>query len=59
MLENQGPDFKKSFAGKPLPIVVLRVGGKMKFQWTADLSFKLELKDEKIIETIDKVLNLK
>ena len=26
LLEEQGPGFKKSFAGKPLPIVVLRIG---------------------------------
>ena len=58
LLENQGPGFKKSFASKPLPIVVLRVGGKMKYQWTADLSFKLKLSNEEVIKTIDKVLNL-
>ena len=59
LLENQGPGFKKSFAGKPLPIVVLRVGGKMKYQWTADLSFKLKLTKQEVIKTIDKVLKLK
>ena len=58
LLENQGPGFKKSFASKPLPKVVLRVGGKMKYQWTADLSFKLKLSNEEVIKTIDKVLNL-
>ena len=58
LLENQGPGFKKSFASKPLPIVVLRVGGKMKYQWTADLSIKLKLSNEEVIKTIDKVLNL-
>ena len=58
LLKNQGPGFKKSFASKPLPIVVLRVGGKMKYQWTADLSFKLKLSNEEVIKTIDKVLNL-
>ena len=59
LLEEQGPGFKKSFAGKPLPIVVLRVGGKMKYQWTADLSFKLKLTKQEVIKTIDKVLKLK
>jgi hypothetical protein len=34
------------------------VGGKMKYQWTADLSFKLKLTKEEVIETIDKVLKL-
>ena len=43
LLENQGPEFKKSVAGQPLPIVVLRVGGQTKFQWTADLSFRLKV----------------
>ena len=59
LLENQGPGFKKSFAGKPLPIVVLRVGGNMKYQWTADLSFKLNLTDQEVLSTINKVLKLK
>ena len=46
-------------AGQPLPIVVLRVGGQTKFQWTADLSFKLKITQEEVIKTIDKVLKLK
>ena len=58
LLENQGPEFKKSVAGQPLPIVVLRVGGQTKFQWTADLSFKLKITQEEVIKTIDKVLKL-
>jgi len=58
LLENQGPGFKKSFAGKPLPIVVLRVGGNMKYQWTADLSFELKLTNEEVLTTINKVLKL-
>ena len=51
LLENQGPEFKKSVAGQPLPIVVLRVGGQTKFQWTADLSFKLKITQEEVIKT--------
>tara|TARA_B100000131_G_scaffold272289_1_gene273133 strand:- start:667 stop:1014 length:348 start_codon:yes stop_codon:yes gene_type:complete len=59
LLENQGPGFKKSVAGQPLPIIVLRVGGQTKYQWSADLSFKLKLTKEEVIETLDKILKLK
>ena len=59
LLEDQGPEFKKSYAGKPLPIVVLRVGGKTKYQWSADLSFKLKVGAHDVVGTIDKVLSLK
>jgi len=59
LIEDQGPEFKKSFASKPLPIVVLRVGNNTKYQWTADLSFKLKLGAHDVLGTIDKVLNLK
>ena len=59
IIEDQGPEFKKSFASKPLPIVVLRVGNNTKYQWTADLSFKLKLGAHDVLGTIDKVLNLK
>jgi len=58
LLENQGPGFKKSVAGQPLPIIVLRVGGQTKYQWTADLSFKLKLNKEEVIKTLDKILKL-
>ena len=59
LLENQGPGFKKSFANKPLPIVVLRVGGQTKYQWSADLSFRLKLGAHDVLGTIDKVTGLK
>jgi len=59
LLEEQGPGFKKSFAGKPLPIVVLRIGGQTKYQWSADLSFRLKLGAHDILGTIDKVTGLK
>jgi len=59
LLEEQGPSFKKSFAGKPLPIVVLRIGGQTKYQWTADLSFRLKLGAHDVLGTIDKVAGLK
>ena len=59
LLEEQGPSFKKSFAGKPLPIVVLRIGGQTKYLWTADLSFRLKLGAHDVLGTIDKVTGLK
>ena len=59
LLEEQGPGFKKSFANKPLPIVVLRVGGQTKYQWSADLSFRLKLGAHDVLGTIDKVTGLK
>lgn len=59
LLEEQGPGFKKSFAGKPLPIVVLRIGGQTKYQWSADLSFRLKLGAHDVLGTIDKVTGLK
>ncbi len=55
-LENQGPKFKKNFAGKPLPILILKVNGKIKYQWTADLSFKLKITKEEILDVLEKVL---
>ena len=54
-LENQGPVFQEGFKGKPLPILILRVNGKLKYQWTADLSFKLKLTRADIIKVLDKV----
>ena len=59
LLEEQGPGFKKSFAGKALPIVVLRIGGQTKYQWSADLSFRLKLGAHDVLGTIDKVTGLK
>ena len=59
LLEEQGPTFKKSFAGKALPIIVLRVGGQTKYQWTADLSFRLKVGVHDILGTLDKVIKLK
>tara|TARA_B100001175_G_C19158036_1_gene471511 strand:+ start:47 stop:397 length:351 start_codon:yes stop_codon:yes gene_type:complete len=59
LLEEQGPTFKKSFAGKALPIIVLRVGGQTKYQWTADLSFRLKVGVHDILGTLDKVVKLK
>jgi len=55
-IEDQGPNFKESFAGKPLPILILYVDGKIRYQWTADLSFKLEVSKSEILDVIEKVL---
>ena len=54
-LENQGPNFREDFQGKPLPILILRINGKLRYQWTADLSFKLEVTRSDIIIVLDKV----
>ena len=59
LLEEQGPGFKKSFAGKALPIVVLRVGGQTKYQWRADLSFRLRLGTHDILGVLDKIAGIK
>ncbi len=55
-IEHQGPNFKESFSGKPLPILILYVDGKVKYQWSADLSFKLKVSKGEILDVIEKVL---
>ena len=55
-LENQGTKFKENFAGKPLPILILKINGKFKYQWTADLSFRLKITKEEILDVIDKII---
>ena len=55
-LENQGPTFKEGFSGQPLPILILKINGKIKYQWTADLSFKLKITKKEILDVIDKVI---
>jgi hypothetical protein len=55
-IEHQGPNFKESFSGKPLPILILYVDGRIKYQWTADLSFKLKVSKGEILDVIEKVL---
>ena len=46
----------ESFSGKPLPILILYVDGKVKYQWSADLSFKLKVSKGEILDVIEKVL---
>ncbi len=53
-LENQGPKFQKSFGGRPVPILILKINGKFKYQWSADLSFKLKVSKDEILRTIEK-----
>jgi len=55
-LEHQSEHFQKGFAGKPLPILVLIIDGKRKYQWTADLSFKLRVTRKEIIDAIERSL---
>ncbi len=55
-LENQGATFKEGFSGQPLPILILKINGKIKYQWTADLSFRLKITKEEILDVIDKVI---
>jgi len=56
VIEDQGNDFKKSFAGKALPILILKIDGKIKYQWRADLSFRLKISKEEILGVLDKIL---
>ena len=55
-IEHQGRNFKESFSGKPLPILILYIDGKVKYQWTADLSFKFKISKGEILDVIEKVL---
>tara|TARA_R100000231_G_scaffold96478_1_gene72165 strand:- start:20 stop:370 length:351 start_codon:yes stop_codon:yes gene_type:complete len=58
-LEDQTPSFQKSFGGRPLPILILKINDKMEYQWSANLSFKLQVSKEEILEVIHSVLKLK
>tara|TARA_R100000781_G_scaffold7437_3_gene7191 strand:- start:121 stop:462 length:342 start_codon:yes stop_codon:yes gene_type:complete len=52
LLENQAPKLKASITA--VPVIILIIDGKLKFQWTADLSFELKLDKEEVIEVLDK-----
>ena len=56
-LEDQTPSFQKSFGGRPLPILILKINDKMEYQWNANLSFKLQVSKEEIVEVIKKIVN--
>ena len=56
-LEDQSSSFQKSFGGRPLPILILKINDKMEYQWTANLSFKLQVSREEIVEVIKKIVN--
>jgi len=55
-LEDQTPSFQKSFGGRPLPILILKINDKMEYQWSANLSFKLQVSKEQILEVISKII---
>ncbi len=52
LLENQAPKLKASITA--VPVIILIIDGKLKFQWTADLSFELKLDKKEVIEVLDK-----
>ena len=54
LLENQSPKLKSTI--NAVPVIILIIDGKLKFQWTADLSFELKLDKEEVIEVLDKTL---
>ncbi len=54
LLENQAPKLKANI--NAVPVIILIIDGKLKFQWTADLSFELKLDKEEVIEVLDKTL---
>ena len=54
LLESQTPNIKKSI--KAVPVIILLVDGKQKYQWTADLSFRLNITKEQVKSVISKLL---
>ena len=51
LLENQAPKLNASI--NAVPVIILIIDGKLKSQWTADLSFQLKLDKEEVIEALD------
>jgi len=54
LLESQTPDIKKSI--KAVPVIILLVDGKQKYQWTANLSFKLNITKEEVQTALNKLV---
>lgn len=54
LLEHQSPDIKKSI--KAVPVIILLVDGKQKYQWTANLSFKLNITKDEVQEALNKLI---
>jgi len=54
LLEHQSPDIKKSI--KAVPVIILLVDGKQKYQWTADLSFKLNITKDEVQNALNKLI---
>ena len=54
-LEEQTPSFKKKV--KSVPLVILYKDGRPIMQWTADISFKLVLSKEEVMEAIENEKN--
>lgn len=54
LLESQTPDIKKSI--KAVPVIILLVDGKQKYQWTANLSFKLNITKDEVKNVLSKIL---
>ena len=54
LLEHQTPELKSSI--KAVPVIILLVDGQLKYQWTADLSFKLNITKTQVQEALNKIL---
>tara|TARA_R100001463_G_scaffold54723_1_gene105868 strand:+ start:146 stop:493 length:348 start_codon:yes stop_codon:yes gene_type:complete len=54
LLESQTPDIKKSI--KAVPVIILLVDGKQKYQWTANLSFKLDITKDEVKSALNKLI---
>jgi len=54
LLESQSADIKKSI--KAVPVIILIIDGKQKYQWTADLSFKLNITKEQVQNALTKLI---
>ena len=54
LLESQTTDIKKSI--KAVPIVILLIDGKQKYQWTANLSFKLDITKDEVKSALNKLI---
>lgn len=54
LLESQDLDIKKSI--KAVPVIILLVDGKQKYQWTANLSFKLNITKDQVQNALNKLI---
>ena len=55
LLEHQTQELKSSI--KAVPVIILLVDGKLKYQWTANLSFQLNITKDEVKNALSKILN--